>query len=39
VGDILLDPVQGGHLIEVAPVASGVLVSSAEKWQRQVSQG
>lgn len=31
VGDILLDPAQCGHLIQVAPVANCMLVSSAEK--------
>ena len=33
VGNILLDPAQCGHLIQVAPVASCVFVSSAERWQ------
>jgi hypothetical protein len=30
-GDILLDPTKGGHLVLVAPVARSVLVSTAEK--------
>jgi hypothetical protein len=37
-GDIFLDPTKGGHLVYVAPVARCMLVSSAEKWQRQGSQ-